>query len=142
VIPILASMLVGVAAKLGIGAVASVAKRIFSSRSPSSDPSVADSNEPRRPFAEELERARGADTGPAIALMPVAAPGRVAAPPTLAAPPGAGAPPLRIEAPKLANDPARMTIMARAGRRRPSAFGQRMGRHHVGAYRRMDLGPR
>jgi hypothetical protein len=137
VIPIVASVLVGVAAKLGVGAVVAAAKRIFSSSAPSSSTPAADANQPRRPFAEELERARAIEPGPPRAA---AAPAMVPAPAAIGAP--SGAPQPRIDAPRLANDPARMAITARAGRRRAGALGHRLGRHQLGAYRRMDLGPR
>jgi hypothetical protein len=139
VIPILASVLIGVVAKVGVGLAAAATRKLFT-RSP-----AASAPEPRRPFVDELDRARSQATATpaAAALVPAAPLAPAATTPALALRSlrGRAARPV-VEAPPLTTDPARLAISARAGRRRGSAGVSRLGRHHVGAYRRLDLGPR
>lgn len=147
-IPILSTVLVGMAAKLGIGAVAAAAKRIFGSSatsaggSSSGGSSVSEATQPRRPFAEELDRAQaGQGVTGAASVSTSASPVALAAQPVAFRAP-ASAPPLKIEAPRLANDPTQMTLTRRTGRQRTNGWAHRLGRHQLGAYRRMTLGPR
>jgi hypothetical protein len=128
VLPILTTFLGGVAARIGIGLAATAARRLFT-RAPA--PVTA---EPRRTFAEELRRARPLAAGDAPLSM--AASGL-----SLRSADGA-APRPAVEAPRLTTDPAQLALSTRAGRRRTGARTARFGRHQLGAYRRMDLGPR
>jgi hypothetical protein len=161
VLPILGSMLVGVVAKLGIGLAASAAKRLFTSSS-----ATAATEPARSTFAEELDRARPAAPVAAAASLPVAAvgppPAAALAPPSAVPPAGApGNGPIariaanrslrrmgnaaarpQIETPPLTTDPAHLALASRAGRRRAGTWVQRLGRHHLGAYRRLDINPR
>jgi hypothetical protein len=150
VIPILATILVGVATKVGVGLAATAAKKIFT-KSPADAEKAAPAS-----FADELQRAKPA-TNTATPLAAVDAPvtpatasmistrargadaagrigGRRATLAAAAAASDAAAPAstnrLRDGLPISARVPTR---------RRGRAHAQRLRQHHVGAYRRMDV---
>jgi hypothetical protein len=136
VIPIVASMLVGLAAKAGLGLVATAAKKLFASGPPASGPATS-SPQGTASFAEELDRARPAASSGVAATAPVAR-STGAALRTLDA---ATVRPT-VEAPRLTTDPSRLTISTRSGRHRTGPWAHRFGRHALGVYRRPDLGAR